>query len=755
MRKTVCTLLLTFLPAVACSSADADGDGFTADRDCDDDNPGVHPEADEVCNGVDDDCDGLVDDEDAVLASSLGVFYADLDGDGHGAVDAEAVLACEAPSGFVGYATDCDDTDAAVNPGAVEVCDDEDVDEDCSGSADDADPGLDTSSTSGWFPDSDGDGYGDAASEAVRACDDPSSAYEAWTTDDQDCDDGDAAIHPEAQELCDDADVDEDCDGLADDADDSVDLDAGGTLWFLDQDSDGYGDVDDPGTLACDAPEDSSYAVDASDCEDGDASVNPGAEEVCNDGVDNDCSGDSVGCELLGSYDFEDLDAFIEDPSGTLVTKALDIADFDGDGHDDLVFSDDRVQDADGGWYLGELYLRYGPLGGDLDLDVDMDAVLPGVEAGDYGGYALDMGGDIDGDGVNDLVVTAEGRDEQNTSAGVAYLYYGGSRISAGLNLEAASSARWIGESRSDGLGEVVRFVGDLDADGRDDLLLGAAGFDTDDNNAGAVYLIQDAVGLSGVQSLGTGFAARFLGESENDQLATSVAGPIDANGDGVPDLVFGAVGHDGVGSNSGAAYLFITDAGNPWQGEFSASDADLALRAANTNDYLGSSLASLGDVDGDGYEDLGIGASGLEPGGLDDAGGAYLIAGGSSLVSGVHDVTTVALATIEGAYEDGDLGDALSGGDIDGDGLGDLAVGAAYAEVGGVYRSGEVYLFARSISGTYSALDADTLVRGTGDTDLVGRTVFIEDYDSDGADDLLVGTWGTASIGVLLGMAP
>ena len=96
---------------------DADGDGFAASDDCDDTDASVHPGADELCNGVDDDCDGDVD-EDAVDVS---VWYADADGDGYGDVSASET-ACEAPSEYVSDATDCDDTDASVHPAADEFC---------------------------------------------------------------------------------------------------------------------------------------------------------------------------------------------------------------------------------------------------------------------------------------------------------------------------------------------------------------------------------------------------------------------------------------------------------------------------------------------------------------------------------------------------------------------------------------------------------------------------------------------------------
>ena len=110
-------------------------------------------------------------------------------------------------------------------------------------------------------------------------------------------------MHPDATEVCDDEDTDEDCDGLADDADDSVDSETFET-WYADEDLDGYGDPDAP-LQACDPPEDSS--TDATDCDDTDAGVNPAASEVEDDGIDQDCDG--ADAESPSEEDSDDTDS--------------------------------------------------------------------------------------------------------------------------------------------------------------------------------------------------------------------------------------------------------------------------------------------------------------------------------------------------------------------------------------------------------------------------------------------------------------
>ncbi len=273
--------------------ADDDGDGYgdasdssvacyqpsgaVADAtDCDDGDSAVNPAATEYCNGVDDDCDGSTDED---SAADAGTWYADADGDGYGdASDASA--ACSQPSGTVADATDCDDGDGAVNPAATELCNG--VDDDCDGDTDE-DSAADVGT---WYADADGDGYGNPSATTL-ACDAPSS----YVGDASDCDDSDSAVNPAATELCN--GVDDDCDGSTDE--DSA-ADAG--AWYADADADGYGDAS-ATTAACSAP--SGYVADATDCDDSDGSVHPGATERCS-GVDDDCDGTvDEPADLLGS----------------------------------------------------------------------------------------------------------------------------------------------------------------------------------------------------------------------------------------------------------------------------------------------------------------------------------------------------------------------------------------------------------------------------------------------------------------------
>jgi len=263
---------------------DADADGFPgharatiacqapagfvpADRapDCDDESPAVHPGARELCNGVDDDCDGLLDEDDA---EDTVPWYPDTDGDGQGD-PRRALIACRPPRGYVSSPFDCDDLRADAFLGGTERCNGRD--DDCDGTVDEDD----AQDAAVWYADTDADGVGDA-NRPRRACRRP----RGFVATAGDCDDGRAAAHPGAREVCN--SQDDDCDGLIDepDADDAI-------TWYRDADRDGHGDPGQPRD-ACDQPE--GWVSLRGDCDDGDRAIFPGAPDPA-DGIDNDCDG--------------------------------------------------------------------------------------------------------------------------------------------------------------------------------------------------------------------------------------------------------------------------------------------------------------------------------------------------------------------------------------------------------------------------------------------------------------------------------
>jgi hypothetical protein len=273
-------------------------------EDCDDDRVDVNPEGTEQCNGgMDDDCNGFSDDSDPGLdEDSALTWYADIDSDHYGDPD-NIAYACLQPTGYVSDYSDCDDRDDEINPDGFEICGG--GDEDCDGYEDDEDPSVSYSSDDEWYPDSDSDGYGDSSGTLVESC----TNVSGYAPNSEDCDDDDSEVHPGATELCDEDDVDEDCDGYADDLDPEGPTD--GTSWFYDVDGDGYGDTT-ASTTSCASPGEG-WVESGEDCNDDDDTIHPSATEIC-DGLDNDCD------SLIDSDDIDidedSYESFFEDADG-------------------------------------------------------------------------------------------------------------------------------------------------------------------------------------------------------------------------------------------------------------------------------------------------------------------------------------------------------------------------------------------------------------------------------------------------------
>ncbi|MBY6142227.1 FG-GAP repeat protein [Leisingera daeponensis] len=438
------------------------------------------------------------------------------------------------------------------------------------------------------------------------------------------------------------------------------------------------------------------------------------------------------------------------DQAGYSVSSAGDV---NGDGFDDLIVG--AYLGDDGGTNAGETYVIYGgATTTNLDLTTLTAAqgfVIQGDATDDESGYSVSSAGDVNGDGFDDLIVGAPQGDDGGSNAGEAYVIYGGA-TATNLDLTALTAARGFviqGDEAGDRVGRAVSSAGDVNGDGYDDLIVGAPYGDDRGVNAGEAYVIYGGAAGANVDLTTLAAAQGFViqGDEAGDRAGYSVSSAGDVNGDGFDDLIVGAPsGHDG-GLLAGEAYVIF--------GGATGADVDLTTLTAAQGfviqgdaayDEAGLSVSSAGDMNGDGFDDLIIGAHYGDDGG-NNAGEAYVIYGGAAGAN--VDLTTLAAA--QGFVIQGDeAGDRAgysvsSAGDVNGDGFDDLIVGAPYGDDGGPI-AGEAYVIYGGTTG--ADVDLTTLtaaqglvIRSNATGDWAGWSVSSAgDVNRDGFDDLIVG---------------
>ena len=418
----------------------------------------------------------------------------------------------------------------------------------------------------------------------------------------------------------------------------------------------------------------------------------------------------TIGVESLGSYGVKIYGANQSQLSGRSVSGAGDV---NGDGIDDILIGvgDHSFDDAP-----GEAYLVLGSESiseiDHLDLAVAGEFVIHivGADTDDNVGFSVSSAGDFNGDGYEDLLIgarNASAAENGSKKSGATYVVFGGPELPAEIQLGDLGDRGFAiyGREANDRSGSRVSQAGDVNGDGFDDLLIGAHQADGGRNSrveSGECYLVFGTSSQTENIDLSSDFhGVTIYGADEGDRIAFSISGAGDVDGDGFDDLTISAHRGDGPANktpDSGEVYLIF---GNPSL----ARSIDLAdLDAAGIplfgsgRERFGTSVTGAGDLNGDGFDDLAIGAPVYHSSEREFFGASYVFFGSPMIRQSANDVfPRPADIFVKGSRRWDSIGDSIhGGGDVNGDGIDDFVIGAPSASVGSgdsLMRPGASYI--------------------------------------------------------------
>ncbi|AUB41511.1 Ca2+-binding protein, RTX toxin-related [Nostoc flagelliforme CCNUN1] len=448
----------------------------------------------------------------------------------------------------------------------------------------------------------------------------------------------------------------------------------------------------------------------------------------------------------------------VGDRSGNSVSSAGDI---NGDGLDDVIIGAFRADS-------GQSYVVFGSKGG-FSAQLNLSTLngtngfaINGINSGDQSGYSVSSAGDINGDGIDDVIIGARSASPNGTNSGQSYVVFGSKGgFDAQLNLSTLNGTNGFtvnGINPDDFSGGSVSSAGDINGDGIDDVIIGADTADPNDiGGSGQSYVVFGSKGgFDSSFNLSTlngtnGFAVNGINAYDLSGHSVSSAG--DINGDGIDDLIIGALFASPNATRSGQSYVVFGSKGG-FDSSFNLSTLNgtngFAVNGINASDYSGGSVSSAGDINGDGIDDLIIGAFRADPNGT-NSGQNYVVFGSKGGFDSSFNLSTLN-GTNGFAINGINAGDysgysVSSAGDINGDGIDDVIIGALYASPNGP-RSGQSYVLFGSKGGFDSSFNLSTLngsngfaINGINAADFSGASVSSAgDINGDGINDLIIG---------------
>ncbi len=408
--------------------------------------------------------------------------------------------------------------------------------------------------------------------------------------------------------------------------------------------------------------------------------------------------------------------------AGDNTGRSMATGDINGDGYDDLVVGSHFSAET----AAGKVYLIYGQSSPLTSTTLSSSNIIfTGASIGDRAGTAVAIG-DLNADGYDDIVMGASKDDGSATNAGAIYIAYGQAATLTSQTLSASVGAKFTGEAAGDLAGTAV-VVTDLNGDTYADILVGSPKNNDGGGDAGAVYMIPgSATQYTGITGA-LGSNREYTGEAAGDELGGAVAAG-DIDGNGTPDMLFGALFNDDSGANAGAAYLVYTTTSALSADTVSISTA-VEFTGEAAGDSAGSAVAS-GDLNGDGYDELLIGAPGNDSTAA-AAGSAHVILGNASQYSGTAGVATTQVVEYDGEATTDSAGSALDAQDLNNDGYAELMIGA----IGISPNTGASYIVAGAATltggnvGTVATVEYDGVNAG----DNYGRWLTTGDLNGDG----------------------